>query len=195
MVVMVGFNLFFSPLVPRPMRWPHRKSKLPRTGGRVCVVVGSIAFVIGSALTGKLVSLYDYRATSGATDARRRLDVAGYVVTSCCAAARGKPSAGERRLARLGVRWWHKVGVFSPASVCCKGRTPPTTVLAPSTGRAGCLSTVAVGYLWSLRRGEVIIFLSKKAISAGLAPATLLLLAVCGVVRWGLMAGVRRCRG
>lgn len=62
MVVMVGFNLFFSPLVPLTDALANTWQKqITLDYGRVRLW-GSIAFVIGSALTGKLVSLYDYQA-------------------------------------------------------------------------------------------------------------------------------------
>ena len=62
MVVMVGFNLFFSPLVPLTDALANTWQKqVTMDYGRVRLW-GSIAFVIGSALVGKLVSLYDYRA-------------------------------------------------------------------------------------------------------------------------------------
>ncbi len=61
--------------------------------------MGSIAFVIGSALTGKLVSLYDYRAIL----ALLTLGVASMLLGMLLRPSvppQGKPSAGERRLAR-----------------------------------------------------------------------------------------------
>ena len=61
MVVMVGFNLFFSPLVPLTDARRTPQKQITMDYGRVRLW-GSIAFVIGSALVGKLVSLYDYRA-------------------------------------------------------------------------------------------------------------------------------------
>ena len=61
MVIIVGFNLFFSPLVPLTDALANTWQKqITMDYGRVRLW-GSIAFVIGSALTGKLVSLYDYR--------------------------------------------------------------------------------------------------------------------------------------
>ncbi|WP_410260906.1 MFS transporter [Klebsiella pneumoniae] len=60
LAIIIGFNLFFSPLVLR-MLWPIRQKQITMDYGRVRLW-GSIAFVIGSALTGKLVSLFDYRA-------------------------------------------------------------------------------------------------------------------------------------
>ena len=74
MLVMIGFNLFFSPLVPLTDALANTWQKqFPLDYGKVRLW-GSVAFVIGSALTGKLVSMFDYRAT------------------------RGKPPAGEHRL-------------------------------------------------------------------------------------------------
>ena len=62
MVVIIGFNLFFSPLVPLTDALANTWQKqFPMDYGRVRVW-GSIAFVIGSAATGKLVSEFDYRA-------------------------------------------------------------------------------------------------------------------------------------
>lgn len=60
MVVMVGFNLFFSPLVPLTDALANTAKQITMDYGRVRLW-GSVAFVIGSALTGKLVSLFDYR--------------------------------------------------------------------------------------------------------------------------------------
>ena len=60
MVVMVGFNLFFSPLVPLTDALANTWQKqITMDYGRVRLWV-FVAFVI-YALTGKLVSLFDYR--------------------------------------------------------------------------------------------------------------------------------------
>lgn len=105
MVIIVGFNLFFSPLVPLTDALANTWQKqITMDYGRVRLW-GSIAFVIGSALTGKLVSLYDYRMI---------LVMLSVGIASML----------------LG-----KAGASSPASVCCRERTPPTTDLALSTGR------------------------------------------------------------
>ncbi|HDS1117638.1 TPA: 3-phenylpropionate MFS transporter, partial [Pluralibacter gergoviae] len=62
MIVMIGFNLFFSPLVPLTDALANTWQKqITMDYGRVRLW-GSVAFVIGSALVGKLVSLYDYQA-------------------------------------------------------------------------------------------------------------------------------------
>lgn len=101
MVVMVGFNLFFSPLVPLTDALANTWQKqITLDYGRVRLW-GSIAFVIGSALTGKLVSLYDYQAILALLTLGVASMLLGMLLRSQRAAARGKPSAGERRLARL----------------------------------------------------------------------------------------------
>ncbi|MDF7782829.1 3-phenylpropionate MFS transporter, partial [Klebsiella pneumoniae] len=62
LAIIIGFNLFFSPLVPLTDALANTWQKqITMDYGRVRLW-GSIAFVIGSALTGKLVSLFDYRA-------------------------------------------------------------------------------------------------------------------------------------
>ncbi len=60
LAIIIGFNLFFSPLVPLTDALANTgKSRSPWT--MPGAAMGPIAFVIGSALTGKLVSLFDYQ--------------------------------------------------------------------------------------------------------------------------------------
>ncbi|MFP1527125.1 MFS transporter [Escherichia coli] len=76
------------------------------------------------------------------------------------------------------------------ACVCLlRGHMRPITVLAPFTGEAAGYSASAVGYLWSLGVvAEVIIFaLSNKLFRRCSARDMLLISAICGVVRWGIM--------
>ncbi len=61
LAIIIGFNLFFSPLVPLTDALANT-AKADHHGLWPGAAGGSIAFVIGSALTGKLVSLFDYRA-------------------------------------------------------------------------------------------------------------------------------------
>ncbi|SUX84456.1 putative 3-phenylpropionic acid transporter [Citrobacter koseri] len=101
MVVMIGFNLFFSPLVPLTDALANTWQKqLTMDYGRVRLW-GSIAFVIGSALTGKLVSLFDYQAILGLLTLGVASDAARYAAATERIAAGGKPSSGERGLACL----------------------------------------------------------------------------------------------
>ncbi len=118
MVVMVGFNLFFSPLVP--LTDALANTAKANYHGLWSGAAVFIAFVIGSALTGKLVSLYDYRAIL----ALLTLGVASMLLGMLLRPSvppQGKVVSRRAQAGPPGVRWWHKVGVFSPASVCCKG--------------------------------------------------------------------------
>ena len=100
MVIIVGFNLFFSPLVPLTDALANTWQKqITMDYGRVRLW-GSIAFVIGSALTGKLVSLYDYRMILDDTgDAQRRycLHATRHAAEAVGAAAGRIPPAGSGR--------------------------------------------------------------------------------------------------
>ena len=82
MLVMIGFNLFFSPLVPLTDALANTWQKqFPLDYGKVRLW-GSVAFVIGSALTGKLVTIHAARLSHPSDDS----------------ATRGKSPAGEHRL-------------------------------------------------------------------------------------------------
>ncbi len=114
MVVMVGFNLLLFTTGAADRYFAGKIRQKHYHGLMVEVRLwGSIAFVVGSALTGKLVVIR-LRGDSGAgLDGVRRL---------------GRPTSRGAGWPAHRVRWWHKVGVFSPASVLLQGRTPPTTV-------------------------------------------------------------------
>jgi PPP family 3-phenylpropionic acid transporter len=187
MVVMVGFNLFFSPLVPLTDALANTWQKqITMDYGRVRLW-GSIAFVIGSALVGKLVSLYDYRAilallSVGIASMLLGMLLRPSVMPQGKAAIRRAPAGrpggpGRPKLAFSGVR-------LSASGGACGLLWFQRHLLAG----AG-YSASAVGYLWSLGVvAEVIIFaLSKKLFRRFGARDLLLLSAVCGVARWGIM--------
>jgi PPP family 3-phenylpropionic acid transporter len=133
-VVIVGFNLFFSPLVPLTDALANTWQKqITMDYGRVRLW-GSVAFVIGSALTGKLVSLFDYRAI---------LLLLSLGVASMLLGMLLKPSVmpqGESRHQEgAGVAAWLSLIRQSWRFLACvcllQGRTPPTTASARFTGR------------------------------------------------------------
>ncbi|STR52822.1 3-phenylpropionic acid transporter [Klebsiella oxytoca] len=97
MVIIVGFNLFFSPLVPLTDALANTWQKqITMDYGRVRLW-GSIAFVIGSALTGKLVSLYDYRMILVMLSVGIGFNAARHVAETVGAAAGRDPPAGSGR--------------------------------------------------------------------------------------------------
>ena len=61
MLVIAGFNLFFSPLVPLTDALAAPGKSIRMDYGRVRLW-GSLAFVIGSALTGQLVAVWGHNA-------------------------------------------------------------------------------------------------------------------------------------
>ncbi|ECJ9881627.1 3-phenylpropionate MFS transporter [Salmonella enterica] len=188
MVVMVGFNLFFSPLVPLSDALANTWQKqIILDYGRVRLW-GSIAFVIGSALTGKLVSLYDYQAIL----ALLTLGVASMLLGMLLRPS--VPPQGEsRQQESAGWPAWRTLVAQSWRFLTCvcllQGAHAAYYGFSAIYWQGAGYSASAVGYLWSLGVvAEVIIFaLSKKLFRRFSARDLLLLSAVCGVVRWGLM--------
>lgn len=101
MVVMVGFNLFFSPLVPLTDALANTWQKqITMDYGRVRLW-GSIAFVIGSALVGETGQSLRLPRHSCPAEYRYCLDAAGHASATVGDAAGGKSPSGERGLARM----------------------------------------------------------------------------------------------
>lgn len=185
---LVGFNLFFSPLVPLTDALANTWQKqITMDYGRVRLW-GSVAFVIGSALTGKLVTLYDYRVI---------LVLLSLALASMLLGMMIRPSvqpAGEvRQQESTGWPAWRQLVMQSWRFLACvsllQGAHAAYYGFSAIYWQSAGYSASAVGYLWSLGVvAEVIIFaLSHKLFRRFSARDLLLLSAVCGVVRWGLM--------
>ncbi len=188
MVVMVGFNLFFSPLVPLTDALANTWQKqIPMDYGRVRVW-GSIAFVIGSAATGKLVSLFDSQAILAMLSLGVISMLLGMLLTPSVmpqGTSRTQEAAGWpawKSLIRQSWRFLACVSLLQGAHAAYYGFS------AIYWQEAG-YSASTVGYLWSLGVvAEVVVFtLSNKLFRRWSARDLLLLSAVCGVARWGLM--------
>lgn len=188
MVIIVGFNLFFSPLVPLTDALANTWQKqITMDYGRVRLW-GSIAFVIGSALTGKLVSLYDYRMI---------LVMLSIGIASMLIGMLLKPSVqpqGEsRHQEAAGLSAWLTLVRQSWRFLACvcllQGAHAAYYGFSAIYWQEAGYSVSAVGYLWSLGVvAEVVIFaLSKKVFRRFSARDLLLLSAACGVIRWTLM--------
>ncbi|EPE7489983.1 3-phenylpropionate MFS transporter [Cronobacter universalis] len=187
-VVLVGFNLFFSPLVPLTdalaATWQRQ---IAMDYGRVRLW-GSLAFVIGSALTGKLVSVYDYRAIL----ALLSLGVASMLIGMLL-----KPSVMPQGEARhneaAGWPVWRKLMIENWRFLACvsllQGAHAAYYGFSAIYWQSKGYSASVVGYLWSLGVvAEIIIFaLSKRLFSRFGARDLLLLSGVLGIIRWGLM--------
>ncbi|EPL8472437.1 3-phenylpropionate MFS transporter [Pluralibacter gergoviae] len=188
MIVMIGFNLFFSPLVPLTDALANTWQKqITMDYGRVRLW-GSVAFVIGSALVGKLVSLYDYQAILALLSLSIASMLLGMLITPSVmphGEARQQASAGWRAWRALAQENWRFL-----ACVCLlQGAHAAYYGFSAIYWQEAGYSASAVGYLWSLGVvAEVIIFaVSKKVFSRFSARDLLLLSCLCGVVRWGIM--------
>lgn len=188
MVVMVGFNLFFSPLVPLTDALANTWQKqVTMDYGRVRLW-GSVAFVIGSALVGKLVSLYDYHAILALLSVGIASMLLGMLLQPSV-----KPQGESRHQESTGWAAWRSLVKQSWRFLACvcllQGAHAAYYGFSAIYWQGAGYSASAVGYLWSLGVvAEVIIFaLSKKLFRRFGARDLLLLSAVCGVLRWGIM--------
>ncbi|SEL55276.1 MFS transporter, PPP family, 3-phenylpropionic acid transporter [Kosakonia sacchari] len=187
-VIIIGFNLFFSPLVPLTDALAGTWQKqFPMDYGRVRLW-GSIAFVIGSALTGKLVSLYDYRAilamlTLGAASMLLGMLLRPSILPQ--GENRHQDGAGWSAWRALFVQNWRFLACVSLLQGAHAAYYGFSAIYWQSAG----YSASTVGYLWSLGVvAEVVIFaLSNRLFRRFSARDLLLLSAVCGLVRWSLM--------
>ncbi|HEP1044005.1 TPA: 3-phenylpropionate MFS transporter [Serratia marcescens] len=190
MLVIAGFNLFFSPLVPLTDALAGTWQKQIRMDyGRVRLW-GSLAFVIGSALTGQLVAVWGHNA------------ILYSLIFSVLAMLLGmllKPSVmpqGEARthsdterslwaLLKEGPVWR-----FLLCVTLLQGAHAGYYSFGSIYWQEAGYSASTIGYLWSLGVvAEVIIFASSNVLFRRWNARNLLLLsACCGVLRWSLMA-------
>lgn len=187
--VIIGFNLFFSPLVPLTDALAGTWQKqIAMDYGRVRVW-GSIAFVIGSALTGKLVSQFSYQAIL----AMLTLGIASMLLGMLL-----RPSVlpqGESRH-QQGAGWqaWQVLIMQNWRFLACvsflQGAHAAYYGFSAIYWQSAGYSASTVGYLWSLGVvAEVVIFAISNRLFRRFSSRDLLLLsAVCGLVRWGIMA-------
>lgn len=190
MLVIAGFNLFFSPLVPLTdalaATWQRQ---MTLDYGRVRLW-GSLAFVIGSALTGKLVSLWGHNAILFSLLIGILVMFLGMLL---------KPSVmpqGQASVQNISSRSWREllsegpVWRFLLCVTLLQGAHAGYYSFASIYWQEAGYSASTIGYLWSLGVvAEVIIFASSNFLFRRWNARNLLLLsAVCGLLRWGLMA-------
>ncbi|OCJ21126.1 3-phenylpropionate MFS transporter [Serratia sp. 14-2641] len=190
MLVIAGFNLFFSPLVPLTdalaATWQRQ---ITLDYGRVRLW-GSLAFVIGSALTGKLVSVWGHNAILISLLVSILAMLVGMLL---------KPSVlpqGEARAQNELSRSWREllsegpVWRFLLCVTLLQGAHAGYYSFASIYWEEAGYSAATIGYLWSLGVvAEVVIFASSNFLFRRWNARNLLLLsAVCGLLRWGLMA-------
>lgn len=189
LVVMVGFNLFFSPLVPLTdalaATWQRQ---FPLDYGRVRLW-GSLAFVIGSAVTGKLVSEFSYQVI---------LVLLSLGVASMLIGMMFRPSImPEGKVAQqetMGWQSWKTLIIGDWRFLTCvtllQGAHAAYYGFSAIYWQGEGYSASVVGYLWSLSViAEIIIFaLSNRLFRRWTTRDLLLLSGITGILRWGLMA-------
>ncbi|PHY88701.1 3-phenylpropionate MFS transporter [Serratia marcescens] len=190
MLVIAGFNLFFSPLVPLTDALAATWQKQIRMDyGRVRLW-GSLAFVIGSALTGQLVAVWGHNAILYSLIFSVLAMLLGMLLKPSVmpqGAARAR-SGTERSLWALlkeGPVWR-----FLLCVTLLQGAHAGYYSFGSIYWQEAGYSASTIGYLWSLGVvAEVIIFASSNVLFRRWNARNLLLLsACCGVLRWSLMA-------
>lgn len=190
MLVIAGFNLFFSPLVPLTDALAGTWQKqITMDYGRVRLW-GSLAFVIGSALTGQMVSVWGHNA------------ILYSLIISILAMLLGmmlKPSVMPQGEARTHSETERSLWAMLKEGPVWRFLLCVTLLQGAHAGyysfgsiywqEAG-YSASTIGYLWSLGVvAEVIIFASSNFLFRRWNARNLLLLsACCGILRWSLMA-------
>ncbi|EHD20564.1 MULTISPECIES: 3-phenylpropionate MFS transporter [Brenneria] len=190
LLVMIGFNLFFAPLVPLTDAlaaiWQRQ---IAMDYGKVRVW-GSIAFVIGSAVTGELVSVWGHPAILAILSAGLVAMFLGMLFRpsvmpeAAVSATQSTVVTPWKPLLREPAVWRFLlcVSLLQGAHAAYYGFS---VIYWQDAGYSASI----IGYLWSLGvAAEIVIFtFSQRLFRRWSARDLLLLSALCGVVRWGMM--------
>lgn len=190
MLVIAGFNLFFSPLVPLTDALAATWQKQIRMDyGRVRLW-GSLAFVIGSALTGQLVAVWGHNAILYSLILSVLAMLLGMLLKPSVmpqgeAHTHGGAEGSLWALLKEGPVWR-----FLLCVTLLQGAHAGYYSFGSIYWQEAGYSASTIGYLWSLGVvAEVIIFASSNVLFRRWNARNLLLLsACCGVLRWSLMA-------
>ncbi|MDN4627647.1 3-phenylpropionate MFS transporter [Erwinia sp. PsM31] len=189
LLIMIGFNLFFSPLVPL-------SDALAATWQRQIAMAygpvrlwGSLAFVISSALTGVLVNAFSYQAILWLLCAGTAAMLGGMLLRPAT-----PPQGSDKVVARAGWQDWQRLLKSSWRFLLCvtlmQGAHAAYYGFSAIWWQDAGYSASVVGYLWSLGVvAEIIVFASSNRLFGRWTARDLLLLSgVCALIRWSLMA-------
>ncbi|MEQ4531661.1 MAG: 3-phenylpropionate MFS transporter [Mixta sp.] len=191
LLVMIGFNLFFSPLVPLSdalaATWT-RQIALPYGPVRLW---GSLAFVISSALTGMLITAWNSEAILALLSLGIVMMLGGMLLRPAV-----MPLGEARETDAAGWAEWktmlreNSVWRFLLCVTLMQGAHAAYYGFSALWWQQAGYSASVVGYLWSLGVvAEIIIFaLSNRLFRRWSARDLLLLSGICALLRWGLMA-------
>lgn len=191
LTVMIGFNLFFSPLVPLSDALAATWTQQIGLAYGPVRLWGSLAFVISSALTGVLVSAYSSQAI---------LLLLSVGVIGMLAGMMLRPATqpqGHERQSAAGGGWqeWrdllreNAVWRFMLCVTLLQGAHAAYYGFSAIWWQESGYSASTVGYLWSLGVvAEIIVFaLSSRLFRRWNARDLLLLSGICALIRWGLL--------
>ncbi|WP_434524253.1 3-phenylpropionate MFS transporter [Photorhabdus asymbiotica] len=187
--IMIGFNLFFSPMMPLSDALAGTWQKqFPFDYGRIRVW-GSIAFIISSALTGEFISVWGHQVIlitilfSASSTLLATLLKPSIMPASNVKSAKVDMVSFKQLLSEKSIRQ------FLLCVALLQGAHAGYYSFSAIYWEKAGYSASIVGYLWSLGViAEVVIFtLSNKLFRRWNARNLLLLSGICGVVRWGLM--------
>ncbi|MGN8161026.1 3-phenylpropionate MFS transporter [Pantoea vagans] len=191
LTVMIGFNLFFSPLVPLSDALAATWTQQIGLAYGPVRLWGSLAFVISSALTGVLVSAYSSQAI---------LLLLSVGVIAMLAGMMLRPATqpqGHERQGAAGGGWqeWrdllreNAVWRFMLCVTLLQGAHAAYYGFSAIWWQESGYSASTVGYLWSLGVvAEIIVFaLSNRLFRRWRARDLLLLSGICALIRWGLL--------
>lgn len=189
MVNIAGFSMFFGPIVPLTDALSGTlQRQIAMDYGKIRVW-GSIAFVIGSAATGKLVSVFGHHAILYSLTSGVLAMLLGMLFRPDV-----KP-AGERRENTDSVIPWRAllsepdVWRFLLCVTLMMGAHAAYYSFSAIYWQDAGYSAAVVGYLWSLGVvAEIVVFtFNHRLFHRWSARDLLLLSALCGIVRWVMM--------
>ncbi|MCW6556041.1 3-phenylpropionate MFS transporter [Yersinia ruckeri] len=190
MLVIAGFNLFFGPLVPLTDALAGTWQKQITLDYGKVRLWGSLAFVIGSALTGKLVSVWGHNVILYSLTAAVAAMLLGVLL---------RPSVmpkGEVHHHALPATNWKSllserpVWRFLLCVTLLQGAHAGYYSFSSIYWNEAGYSAATIGYLWALGVvAEILVFaFSHILFRRWTARSLLLLSAISGIVRWSLMA-------
>jgi len=191
LLVMVGFNLFFSPLVPLSDALAATWTQQIGLKYGPVRLWGSLAFVISSALTGLLVNHWSSQAILALLSVGVLAMLGGMLLPPLT-----RPQ-GEERHSAAGGGWqaWrdllreNSVWRFMLCVTLMQGAHAAYYGFSAIWWQQSGYSASVVGYLWSLGVvAEIVVFaLSNRLFRRWRARDLLLLSGICALVRWTLL--------
>ncbi|WP_067707954.1 3-phenylpropionate MFS transporter [Erwinia sp. ErVv1] len=190
LLVMIAFNLFFSPLVPLSdalaSTW---LSQIGMAYGPVRLW-GSLAFVISSALTGVLVNAFSYQAVLAMLCLGVAAMFAGMLMRPSV-----MPQGDTKQNVRAGWPEWQRllqenaVWRFLLCVTLMQGAHAAYYGFSAIYWQEAGYTASVVGYLWSLGViAEIVIFaFSHRLFRRWSASQLLLLSGICAIIRWSLL--------